>query len=157
MALSKLDQKVSIVCYDDVVIKLPHKIITESITWSMMLEDRPEDEDIQIPKVEIDFLTSDVIQFFIQIINNIDRLDVKQNYVAPCARIPYQFLFKCIQAVDYLDMPNVRKGLIYVLTWEMRKCHTVEDMSRAFANDTTLRVGCDGAAAGGEAAGPSCC
>ena len=153
MALSKLDQRVSIMCYDEVEVIITPKIINESTTWSMMLEDRSEDEDIQIPRLEFKFLTSDVIEFFIKIINNIDRLNVKQNYVVPCARIPYKFLATCIQAADYLDMQNVLQGLIYVLKLETMKYHEVDDMYRAFVNDTTLRVGCDVAAAGGEAAG----
>ena len=156
--MAKPKNDVDIQCVDGVIIKdVQQIVINESVVIRRMIEDFVEcGEDVTVPLIE-PYMTQDVMKFLIQLINDIERLDVKSNYVKPCYGIQYTFLSLCIQAAGFLDMSNVLKGLIYVMTLEMRKCHTVEDMSRAFAKDTTLRVGCDGAAAGGEAAGPSCC
>ena len=165
-------KKVDIQCVDSVIIEdVQQIVINESVVIRRMIEDFVAcGEDVTVPLIE-PYMTHDVMKFLIQLINDIERLDVKSNYVKPCYGIQYTFLSLCIQAAGFLDMSNVLKGLIYVLTLEMRKCHTVEDMSRAFAKDTTLRVGCGEAAggeaaggeaagceaAGGEAAGPCCC
>ena len=146
--------KVTIICKDGIEIKnVKPNVTKQSVVMDRLIEDFTDGSDVvNIPLVE-PYITSDVMKFLIMIINNIDRLDVRKNYVASCMKKPYTFLANCIQAAAFLDMQNILKGLIYVLTLEMRKYHTVEELSRAFSRDTILLVGCEVAAAGGEAAG----